>query len=72
MVEENVLVTILFRRSLIKKTDDTIIYSYTPLEIVKGTELDFGGTKILSVPIRSISSLKGVAFNNVNEQSSEK
>ena len=68
MVEENVLVTILFKRSLIKKTDDTIIYSYTPLEIVKGTELDFGGTKILSVPIRSISSLKGVAFNNVNEE----
>ena len=66
-MSENKVVTILFERNLLKKTDSTIIYSFIPLEIVRGKEMNFDGNKFIIVTTKGVTSLKGVPNNNYDE-----
>ena len=46
-MEERELLTILFERKVLKKTENGVMYSYLPLEIIKGKEYNFDGNRIL-------------------------
>ena len=39
-MEEKEVLTILFERKVLKKTENGIVYTYLPLEIINGTELN--------------------------------
>ena len=67
MVEESELLTILFERKILRKNDEDIIFTYLPLEVVKGKESNFDGSKILSVPCKHVKTLRPVERENVME-----
>lgn len=46
-MKEREMLTILFERKILKKTDSGIIYTYLPLEIIKGTEYNIDDNKTL-------------------------
>ena len=46
-MQEKDLLTILFERKILKKTENGIMYSYLPLEIIRGKEYNFDDNKIV-------------------------
>ena len=67
MEKETEILTILFERKVLTKKDGGIIYSYLPLEVLRGKEHNFDGTKIFSAPSKSVRSLRHVENENKNE-----
>lgn len=47
-MEEKEVLTILFERKILKKSDNGVVYTYLPLEIVRGKEYSYGDTKTLT------------------------
>lgn len=68
---ENDIVTILFERKVLKKIGDGIIYTYLPLEVMRGKEYIQDGARIFSTPSKYIKTLKGVYNTNQNNDSFE-
>ena len=67
MEKETEILTILFERKVLTKKDGSIIYTYLPLEVLRGKEHNFDGTKIFSTPAKSVRSLRHVENENKNE-----
>ena len=68
MIEESELITILFERKILKKFDNSTIFVYLPLQIIKGKEYNFNGTKILECPSKMVKVLKGSPIENVEDK----
>ena len=67
MESETELLTILFERKILTKKDDSIIYAYLPLEVLKGTEHNFDGTKVFVTAAKNVRSLKNIENENINQ-----
>lgn len=67
MEKETEILTILFERKVLTKKDGSIIYTYLPLEVLRGTKHNFDGTKIFSTPSKNVKSLRYVENENKNE-----
>ncbi len=65
MMNESNILTILFERKILKKEDNNIIYVYLPLEVVKGREYNFDGTKLLSVKTKYVKNITPQTIENV-------
>ena len=68
---ENEIVTILFERKILKRMGDNIIYTYLPLEVLRGTEYIQDGARLFVAPSKHVKSLKGICNNNEDEDTFE-
>ena len=59
-MEDNKVLTILFRRILYSKNNDGKVYTYVPLDVLKGTEYTSGNAKVFSVSDKNVRALKHV------------
>ena len=64
-MEEKEVLTILFERKVLKKTENGIVYTYLPLEIINGTELNFNDNKTLKCNPKRIKTFKILFYNNL-------
>lgn len=66
-MEEKEVLTILFERKVLKKTENGIVYTYLPLEIINGTELNFNDNKTLKCNPKRIKTFKHANPDNSSE-----
>ena len=57
-MQEKDLLTILFERKILKKTENGIMYSYLPLEIIRGKEYNFDDNKIVKCDPRKTKTFR--------------